>query len=111
MIITIEQAEDIRKIESKLKESLNFDQYNSFHISKLLNEKVCNQHLDDCVAPNYCKHLYVSFIYPIYFYLEYTNCYLTVDKIAEHYGYESNDAQNMINEGDKIINQLVKLGY
>lgn len=111
MIITIEQAEDIRKIESSLKESLNYDQYNVFDIGKMLNQNVCNKYLTDCVTSNYCKHLYISFIYPVYFYLEYVNCYLTIDKIAEHYEYDHSDAQTMINDGKNIIDQLIKAGY
>ena len=106
-----EQAQDIRAIEIKVKDALSFDDNNTFDIGrKMLREKLTNAALIDCVASKYCIKMYNTFIYPMYFYLEYTNNYLTVTKIAEHYEIEENIANVFIETGKNVINSLIEQG-
>ena len=110
--LTVEQSQDIRSIETSVKFNLNYDENNCFHIGKImLNEKRIANHLNNYIAPNYIKSLYNAFIYPMYFYLEYRNNYLTVAKIAEHYEIEEDIANVFIETGKNVINSLIANGY
>lgn len=112
VVLTTEEAQDIRTLETNVKFNLNFDDTNCFHIGKImLNEKRITNHLNNYVCPNYIKALYNSFIYPMYFYLEYTNNYLTVERIAEHYKIEEDIANVFIETGKNVINELIAKGY
>tara|TARA_R110000744_G_scaffold380568_1_gene503213 strand:- start:1706 stop:2068 length:363 start_codon:yes stop_codon:yes gene_type:complete len=105
-----EQAQDIRSLDVSIKFNLNFDKNNCYHIGKImLNENRVNNHLYNYVMPKHARHLYDAFIYPMYFYLEYTNNFLTVDRIAEHYEIEADIASVFIETGKNVINSLI--GY
>lgn len=110
MNITKEKAQDIRSVESALIAGFNLDiNDQSFPFSKLFNDKLCTDQLSECAAPNYCKSIYLAFIAPIYFYLEYRNNYLTVGKIAEHNEMSESDAQLLINNGRNLLNELLEV--
>ena len=110
--ISKEQAQDIRSLETNVKFNLNYDENNCYHIGKImLNESRIKNHLNNYVMPNRTKFLYNTFIYPMYFYLEYTNNYLTVAAIAEHYEIEKDIASVFIETGKNVINSLIDQGY
>jgi hypothetical protein len=110
--LTSEKAQDIKAIELNIKATFNYDEFNTYHIkSIMLNELKVFNHLNEMVLPNYVKRLYKSFIYPMYFYLEFTNNYLTVEKIANDYGLGLDTTQALILKGRGTINKLIILGY
>ncbi len=105
--LTKEQAIDIRSVERSLKEALDYDEYNSGHYVKFLNQKSCNNFCSWMVCPCHAQSLYVSFVYSMYFYIEYTNNYLNISTIAEHYNLEVEIAQTIVDEGRATIDALV----
>lgn len=102
---TNEVIKHIRAVEASLLDSLDYDQYNSEHIVRLLNIKKCNSLLSNCVLPAYCQSIYINFVYPIYAYLEYTNNFLTIERFNS---YMQKDMQSSVDAGREILDLINK---
>lgn len=107
MIINKDVKKHIRAVESKLFEELQIDTNDqSAPYYKLLNVDRCSDILSDCVLSKYCISIYKKYIMPMYFYIEYANNYLTVEKIASDYSLPACNMEQLINTGKTILNTI-----
>jgi len=94
----------IRAVESSLKNSLNYDEFNCYHYAKMLDKTNCENLLSECVLSKYCISIYNKFIYPMYIYIEFTNNFLSYNCFAEHMNLTVDTAKQLINNGRAILN-------
>lgn len=106
MIYTKDIIKHIRTIEASLIESQNVDIHNCYHTVKMLNVISCKNSLKDCVLSVYCQSIYDRFIYPIYFYLEYANNWLTLDNFSIYIDKSIEECRSIIEEGKNILNSI-----
>lgn len=106
MKLSEHQIKTIRFVESTLITALDVDLYNTYHTSKLLNKKSVIQALKDDKKRSFHWSLYLEFILPMYTYLEYTNNYLTVSKMAEHKDIDEDQLYVVIKKGITVLDAL-----
>jgi len=106
MVINKDVVKYIRAIEASLIESQSIDLNNCYHTAKFLNVEQCKDSLKHCVLSKYCISVYLKYILPMYFYIEYINNYLTIEKIASDQGIPACNAEQLIAKGKEILNTI-----
>ena len=108
MLINKSVIKHMRLIESSLFESLDVDQYNSEHSIRLLNKNKCKLLLKDCTLSKYCISIYLRYLYPVYFYIEFTNNFLNVSVFSEYMDLSIDQCNELIENGKQILNVINK---
>jgi len=106
MKLSDHQIKTIRFVESTLISVLQVDINNTFHTARLLNVELVINALKDDSKRAFHWSLYLEFIRPVYTYLEYTNNYLSIEKMAEHNDIDEDLLYATIQEGRSVLNAL-----
>lgn len=106
MIINKDVIKHIRAIESALINELKINKYNSDHNIRMLNINKCSDILSTCVLSKYCISVYKKYIYPVYFYLEYRNNFLTYEKFSAYTQKDVDVCKKLVESGKQILNTI-----
>jgi hypothetical protein len=100
------QIKKIRDVENFLVKALNVDLNNTYHTARMLHiEKVIDV-LKDHEKRALNWSLYIEFIRPVYFYIEFTNNYLNIKTMADQRDIDKDILTATVEQGKLVINAL-----
>lgn len=106
MIINKDVIKHIRTIESFLIIELKIDVYNSGHSSRILDVNRCTNLLNTQVLSTYGISVYKKYMYPVYFYLEFTNNFVTYEWFSAHMRKSVDVCKKLVESGKQILSSI-----
>ena len=103
MNFTSSYVKTIKQVEALLVEKLNIDLGNCFHLTMLLDKKNCKKAIGENAT---LLRAYES-LYLQYFYLEWTDNYLSPESMAEDYNMTEDQVCDLINNGRSVHNKIL----
>ena len=103
MNFTSSYVKTIKQVEALLVEKLNIDLGNCFHITMFLHKNNCKKVIGE--NPTLLR-AYES-LYLQYFYLEWTNNYLSPESMAIDYDMTEDQVCDLINSGKSVHNKIL----